>query len=170
MVTRHLRALGAVALLAACQAPPAATAEPTAIEDEPDGRVIPPRVANPDQRGAANQPRYDEEARVLAQTIRPELPQPAPPDTLDNRRVGCGAMLDEARRFYAEVERDESSRARVLQALDDTRGEDLEACARETSVLASACVAHLLGRRDSEFPWLLDQCARAFPSTESASP
>ena len=148
------------------------TAEPTGRAGSgasPSGRAIPPRTANPDGRGVGDQPNYDAEANQLKHTILGRLPQPMPADTPENRRAACSAMLDEARAFYAEVERDASSAARVDKALADTRAADLEACARETSVSAANCARVRLEDRDTELPWLLDQCSRAFPAASGDS-
>ncbi|NJK33282.1 MAG: CapA family protein [Deltaproteobacteria bacterium] len=41
---------------------------------------------------------------------------------------------------------------------------------KETSIAATVCVTLLLGDRDSEFPWLLDQCSRAYPLEAGGGP
>ncbi len=160
------------ALCCACTTPAGGTAEPTGQaegEPGPSGRAVPPRTANPDGRGVGDQPNYDAEANQLKRSILGRLPQPMPADTPENRDAACSAMLDEARELYAEIERDASSRARVDKALVDTRAADREACARETSVSAAHCVRVRLEDRDTELPWLLDQCSRAFPTDDAAA-
>jgi hypothetical protein len=77
-------------------------------------------------------------------------------------------MLDAAATFYTEVERSSPGRARIAAAMSATRDEDLDACVRETSVLAATCVTILLDDRNTEFPWLLDQCSRAYPANTSS--
>src|SRR5690606_26392024 len=81
----------------------------------------------------------------------------------------CGAMLDEALAFYQHVEGGEQREARIAE-LQSTRERDLEGCIRETSIAAALCVTILLRDRDSEFPWLLDQCSRAYPSETGGGP
>ena len=44
-----------------------------------------------------------------------------------------------------------------------TREADQAACESRTSVAAATCVTILLGDKNAEFPWLLDQCMRAYP-------
>jgi len=74
-------------------------------------------------------------------------------------------MLDAARSFYEATERDPLRRAARVADLDATREDDLAACVDTTSIAAASCVTVLLGDKDSEFPWLLDQCSRAYPRT-----
>jgi hypothetical protein len=73
-------------------------------------------------------------------------------------------MLDAAVGYYENTERDASSQITALQA---TRAEDLAACTRETSPAAAVCTSILLRDVAGEFPWLLDQCSRAFPREEA---
>lgn len=117
------------------------------------------RVGNNDPRGVDDQPDWDQQARELRQRVDSRLPHPLPSD----HRAVCEAMLDEALAFYMAVETDPDRRADRMGDLQDTRDADVEGCLRETSVAAAACVTVLLGDRDSEFPWLLDQCSRAYP-------
>jgi hypothetical protein len=119
-------------------------------------------VANDDPRGFRDQPDYEAEAALLREQVRPRLPDPLP----TNAREACQRMLDAAEAFYREVEQEEKARQETIQWLRASRADDLRACMAETSPAAAACVTVLLGDRDTELPWLLDQCSRAFPRGE----
>jgi hypothetical protein len=116
-------------------------------------------VANDDPWGVQDQPDYDREAALVRAHVQPRLPDPLPTDA----REACLRMLEAAEAFYREVERDEQARRQTIRWLRASREEDLRACVTETSPVAAACVTVLLGDRDTELPWLLDQCSRAFP-------
>lgn len=149
------------AVFAACTpAPESAPPSPTAESPEA-ARPSPPagRTANEDRRGFASQPDYDAEAALLKEQVTPRLPATLPKD----RKAACAAMWAAADGLYAEIEPDAGSRESTLKALQATRAADMAACERETSVRAAACVTVLLGDRNAELPWLLDQCSRAFP-------
>lgn len=151
------------ALLAACTPAPERSAPPSPTVDAPEAeRPSPPpsgRTANEDRRGFANQPDYDAEAALLKEQVTSRLPAPLPRD----RKQACAEMWSAVDALYAEIESDPGSRERTLKTLQATRPADLAACERETSVRAAACVTVLLGDRNAELPWLLDQCSRAFP-------
>jgi hypothetical protein len=100
-------------------------------------------------------PDWDAAARRVHDDVAPRLPDPLPP-------VGdaCTGMLDAARRFYVDTE---GERSRAVEAIEAARTADERACAAETSAAAAACVTILLGESAGEYPWLLDQCTRAFP-------
>lgn len=104
------------------------------------------------------QPDWDGMAQDLRQRVDSRLPTEFPP--IDQ---ACGAMLEEAVAFYESVERDALDKSRRLEELKASRNDDQAACVAESSDRAVACVTILLGDRDSEFPWLLDQCSRAYP-------
>lgn len=123
------------------------------------------QVGNNDPRGVDDQPNWDQQASELKQRVDPRLPNPLPTD----RRAACTAMLDEVTAFYKSVEV-EPQRSERAAELEQTRARDLDACVRETSIAAAMCVKVLIGDRDSEFPWLLDQCSRAYPSDAASSP
>jgi hypothetical protein len=149
------------AVFAACTpAPESAPPSPTAEAPEA-ARPTPPagRTANEDRRGFASQPDYDAEATLLKEQVTPRLPATLARD----RKTACAAMWAAADLFYSEIEPDEQSRAQTWKLLQATRAADLAACERETSVRAAECVTVLLGDRNAELPWLLDQCSRAFP-------
>lgn len=119
------------------------------------------RTANPDRRGFDNQPDYESEAAALREYVDGRLTAPLARD----RATACAAMFEAVDAFYASVEyASEARRREVAQALAQSREADLAACTRETSLKAAACVTLLLGDRTAEFPWLLDQCARAYPA------
>ncbi|MFO7565954.1 MAG: CapA family protein [Enhygromyxa sp.] len=120
------------------------------------------RVGNDDPRGVEDQPNWDQQAAELRRRVDPRMPKALPSD----KRAACTQMLDEVEVFYRSVESGEQREQRIAE-LADTRERDLEGCVRETSVAAAVCVTILLRERDSEFPWLLDQCSRAYPSANS---
>lgn len=111
-----------------------------------------------------DQPDYDAEAATLRRKVRPRLPDPLATDP----REACIRMLDAAEAFYRDVERDETAGRQTIEWLRTSREEDLRACVAETSPAAAACVTVLLGDRDAELPWLLDQCSRAFPKGDES--
>lgn len=105
--------------------------------------------------GIEAMPDYDAEAQRLRTRVEPELPRPLP-----SAAAACTSMLDNARQYYVDVEGEGSAGARAMEA---TREADLAACERETSPAAATCVAVLMSKSEGEYPWLLDQCSRAFP-------
>ncbi|PRQ08648.1 CapA family protein [Enhygromyxa salina] len=136
-------------------------------DNKPDSRRRPgselqTRVGNNDPRGVDDQPDWDRQARELKQRVDPRMPNELPADA----RTACEAMLGEAATFYISVEGDPEQRAARMAQMQQTRERDLEGCIRDTSVAAAVCVTLLLKDRDSEFPWLLDQCSRAYPKDE----
>lgn len=124
------------------------------------------RVANDDPGSADDQPNWDQQARELKQRVDPRMPETLPTD----KDEVCRGMLRAASEFYVAVETDPEQRARALAELQQTHEADLAGCLRETSVAAATCVTILLGDRDSEFPWLLDQCSRAYPNEAGGGP
>ncbi len=109
-------------------------------------------------RGIEAMPDYDAEAQRLRGRVEPYLPRPLP-----GIEAACTSMLDGARAYYAEAEGEGSPASTALAA---TRAADLDACIQETSPAAATCVAVLIANEEGEYPWLLDQCSRAFPRTE----
>lgn len=147
-------ALTVLALLSAC--PRTGDGAPGTLDRAaPDGagRVL--RVGNP-SRGADEQPDYDRSALELRARVEGRLPDPPP-----SVREACSGMLDAAVAMYGRVESDDGSAQ--VQRLQATRERDLAACEAETSPQAASCVALLLAEEAGEWPWLLDQCTRAFP-------
>lgn len=124
------------------------------------------RVANDDPGSADDQPDWNQQARELKQRVDSRMPETLPTD----KRAACTAMLQAATEFYVAVETDPNQRQNQLAQLQQTRDADIEGCVRETSVAAAVCVTILLGDRDSEFPWLLDQCSRAYPNEGGGGP
>ena len=127
-------------------------ASPPSAESGGVGRRF--AVGNP-AAGMDQQPDYDREAQELRMRVDDRLPSPLP-----TAKVACERMLDAAIRYYESTERDAAGQVATLQA---TRAEDLAACERETSPAAASCAELLLADVAGEFPWLLDQCSRAFP-------
>ena len=154
-------ALGLLALaLVACAAPPESSpAPPPGVTADVAPPAAPIRTANNDARGVGLQPDYQGEATLLRERVLPRLPDPLPA----SRAAACTAMLDAVAAFYAEVEPEEGPRTQLLADLRTSRPADLASCERETSVRAASCVRLRLADRDAEYPWLLDQCSRAFP-------
>jgi hypothetical protein len=116
------------------------------------GRVL--EVGNP-SRGADEQPDYDGMAKALRSRIASRLPDPLPATG-----PACSAMLDAAKAAYGRSEFDASDAVARLAVTHDA---DLAACERATSASAAACVAIVLEDEGGEWPWVLDQCMRAFP-------
>jgi hypothetical protein len=143
-------------------APPAAEAPTSPTRDDADADAAADaalRTANDDRRSFDNQPDYEGEAAGLRAYVDARLGE----IKADEPAAACTRMLDAAAAFYAAVEREEAQRSALLAALSATRESDHEACVRETSLEAAACVVILLGDRSAELPWLLDQCSRAYP-------
>lgn len=105
-------------------------------------------------KGIDAMPDYDDEAQRLRARVEPRLPQPLP-----SPRGACVSMLDAARQFYVDTE---GPNAEPVALMDETREQDLAGCLEHTSPAAAACVAVLMAEFEGEFPWLLDQCSRAF--------
>jgi len=120
------------------------------------------RVGNDDPRGVDDQPDWERQARELKQRVDPRMPAKMPTDKLEV----CTKMVDEVSSFYISIETDPEQRATRMAQLQQTRDSDIAGCVEETSVAAAVCVTILLEDRDSEFPWLLDQCSRAYPSED----
>ncbi len=112
------------------------------------------RVGN-QAAGIDEQPDYDREALAIREAVEGRLPDPLP-----SPKAACVAMYDAAIASYARAEGKSSPPVRVLEK---TRREGLASCEAETSPAAAACVAVLAASEGGEFPWLLDQCSRAFP-------
>jgi hypothetical protein len=112
------------------------------------------RVGN-QAAGVEEQPDYDAQAKAIRDVVEDRLPDPLP-----EPKAACVAMYDAAIAVYTESEGAASPPVRSLQK---TRRDGIEACQAETSPAAAACVAVLAASDGGEFPWLLDQCSRAFP-------
>lgn len=112
------------------------------------------RVGN-QAAGIEEQPDYDRQAEAIRVAVEDRLPDPLP-----QPKVACVAMYDAAIAAYTQAEGATSPPVRTLQK---TRRDGIEACQADTSPAAAACVAVLAKSDGGEFPWLLDQCSRAFP-------
>ncbi|MCA9705031.1 MAG: hypothetical protein KDK70_04165 [Myxococcales bacterium] len=112
------------------------------------------RVGN-QVRGIDAIPDYDEQAQALRARVERRLPDPLP-----SARAACVSMLDAARQFYVDTEGEDSPAVATMNA---TRNDDLAACVEQTAPAAASCVAVLMAKSEGEFPWVLDQCSRAFP-------
>lgn len=106
-------------------------------------------------RGIDAIPDYDEQAQALRERVQPQLPEPLP-----SPKAACVTMLDAARQYYVDTEGEGSQAVSTMAA---TRPSDLAACMEHTGPAAAACVAVLMAHSEGEFPWVLDQCSRAFP-------
>ena len=104
-------------------------------------------------------PDYDADAQRLRMRVEPRLPDPLP-----SPKAACVGMLDAARQFYLDTEGDNAPAVATMAA---TRDADLAACQVETPPAAAACVAVLMRDNEGEFPWVLDQCNRAFGSVDA---
>lgn len=157
---RFSRRLVAAMAIAYCSAPgcscagdpPMVAPQPARTDDSAGARVL--NVGNP-SRGLDEQPDYDGQARALRDRLAPRLPDPLP-----SSQQACAAMLDAAVELYAKAEVDATSQRAALRA---TRDADLQTCQADTSPAAASCVRLLLAEQAGEWPWLLDQCSRAFP-------
>ena len=117
------------------------------------------KVANPDRRGVEDQPDWNALAQGTKEVVEPMLPSPLPTD----RAKVCTEMLDAAVKFYDATEPDSAQRDKRRAELAATREADLGDCQKDLSISAALCVTYRLGDLDSEYPWLVDQCSRAFP-------
>ena len=124
-------------------------------ERQPSPPGSPIRVGN-QVKGVEAQPNYDAEAEGIRRRVDGLLPSPLP-----SPKAACNTMFDAAISMYRRVDGDG---ARSVTMLEATRTEDQAACETETSPAAAACVAVLITKDGGEFPWLLDQCSRAYPS------
>lgn len=132
------------------------TTSPTPTQPDAEMRVL--NVGNP-ARGLDAQPDYDEQARALRTDVLPRLPDPLP-----DGKTACAQMLSAVAEFYALTEGEAAPQLEVLRA---THAAELATCTTETSASAAACVALLAREQAGEYPWLLDQCSRAFPRSGS---
>jgi hypothetical protein len=124
----------------------------------PDAEVRTLNVGNP-ARGLDAVPDYDAQARELRAQVQERLPDPLP-----DGKAACAQMLDAVADFYTRTENDAAPQLAVLKA---TREREVATCVSETSAAAAACVALLARETKGEYPWLLDQCSRAFPRSGS---
>lgn len=108
-------------------------------------------------KGVDEQPDYDKEAEEIRGRVEGKLPE-----QLGAPKAACSTMFDAAISAYRRADGEAS---RAAKYLEDTRAADLASCETETSPAAAACVSILLTEDGGEFPWLLDQCSRAFPSS-----
>jgi hypothetical protein len=132
------------------------TTSPTPTQPDAEMRVL--NVGNP-ARGLDAQPDYDGQARALRSEVLPRLPDPLP-----DGKAACAQMLAAVAEFYALTEGEAAPQLDVLRATHDA---ELATCTAETSASAAACVALLAREQAGEYPWLLDQCSRAFPRSGS---
>ncbi len=105
--------------------------------------------------GIDAQPDFDAFALRIRENVGPRLPDPLPAAA-----TACRDMLEAAVSFYRETEGAGSS---AVGAIERGRADDEAACKAQTSPAAAACVAILLSDQAGEYPWLVDQCSRAFP-------
>ena len=122
---------------------------------EQPGQVL-GRVGN-QASGIDAQPDFDAFALRIREKVGPRLPDPLPPPA-----TACRDMLDAALTFYRQTEGEGST---ALARIERVRAGDEAACKAETSPAAAACVAILLSDQAGEYPWLVDQCTRAFPTS-----
>lgn len=123
-----------------------------------------PSVGNPDPGGVDAQPDWDELARDTRDLIDPKLPKPLPTDA----GKACDEMFAAADAYYARADVDEEERTRMAKQLAESRVADRAACIEDTSVAAATCTKILLEEAAQEFPFILDQCSRAYPKAAGA--
>lgn len=127
--------------------------EPAADGTPGSGRTI-GQVGN-QASGIDAIPDWDAAALRIREQIDPRLPRPLPAP-----KDACAAMLDAAQRYYTATE---GAGSPAVVAIERTRAADERACAADTTPAAATCVTILLGESAGEYPWLVDQCSRAFP-------
>ncbi len=132
------------------------TTSPTPGTPESELRTL--NVGNP-ARGLDAVPDYDAQARELRTQVQARLPDPLP-----DGKAACAQMLEAVAEFYTRTEGDAAPQLAVLKATHDR---EVATCTSETSAAAAACVALLAREMKGEYPWLLDQCSRAFPRSGS---
>lgn len=132
------------------------TTSPTPGTADAEVRML--NVGNP-ARGLDAVPDYDAQARELRAQVQQRLPDPLP-----DGKAACADMLDAVAEFYTRTENDAAPQLAVLKT---TRERELATCVGETSAAAASCVALLARETKGEYPWLLDQCSRAFPRSGS---
>ncbi|MGB1698397.1 MAG: hypothetical protein ACPHRO_00495 [Nannocystaceae bacterium] len=171
-----LAALGGIAWWGStgCEGRRPATRELGARGDQTplEGAAVPPRLTRPgvrtpnaDPNGADNQPDWDAKAAQLRARIGPTL---RVIEDADPREM-CARLLTEAGTFYGSLAGDDTSPSSASGHLSQTAARDIEGCVAELSPRAIACVSASLSERSAEFPWLVDQCARAFPKAPNSS-
>lgn len=88
------------------------------------------------------------------------------PPTLPSPQDACTKMLDAARDHYRQTDGEASNAVGTMAAARDA---DHAACVRDTEPKVAWCVATLVADDIGEYPWLVDQCTRAFGSSRSAA-
>lgn len=124
-----------------------------------------PSVGNPDPGGVDAQPDWDELSRDTRELVDPKLPSPLPTDA----GKACDEMFAAADAYYARSEANADERARMAKQLAESRTADRAACVEDTSVAAATCAKILLEEAAQEFPFILDQCSRAYPKAEKVA-
>lgn len=161
------------------------TAVESGAAQSPRGKDVrtpgPLRTPNADPNSARNLPDWEARAQALRARVAPEL------TVTDDAPLGplCDQMMRDAETFYValggddvdekakpseqaeQAEQASVGRSKVQASpaaqFRQTRAADRAACERELSPRAAQCVSLQLARRTAEFPWWVDQCARAFP-------
>jgi hypothetical protein len=113
------------------------------------------RVGN-QVRGFDAIPDWDAEARRTREDVIARLPDPLP-----EADAACRDMLAAAIAHYESLD---GAQGQSVAQLRTAQAEDLRACREQTTPAAATCVTILLADHGGEYPWLLDQCSRAFPS------
>lgn len=125
------------------------------VEDAQGGEAQVMRVGN-QAKGVQEQPDYDASAATVRDAVEGRLPDPLP-----DEETACRAMLEAVHAQYVEQE---GRGSEAVAALEATRDDDMTGCVQETSPAAASCVTILTRQGEGEYPWLLDQCSRAFPA------
>lgn len=152
-------------IVTACSTP-GTPGNPPPSEDAPPGRGrVVGNVGN-NASGLADQPDWDASAKRIAERMEGRFPTPLPAP-----EAACNKMLDAARDHYKQTDGEGSDAVKRLAA---TRSADHATCVRETTPEVAWCVATLVAEDIGEYPFLLDQCERAFgkppPPTVEAPP
>jgi hypothetical protein len=107
--------------------------------------------------GLAEMPDYDRDALEVRAAVIDQLPDPLPPP-----ETACAQMLAAARAYYVDTDGPKSQSVATLDAMRDA---ELAACRDQTPSSVAVCVSLLAEQGWAEYPKLLDQCTRAFPTS-----
>ena len=150
-----LRMATLLTLLAACSARPSNGVRPVREEAQPEATAPKTMRVGNQAAGVDDQPDYDRAALAIREKVQDRLPDPLP-----SPKAACVTMYDAAIAAYTKAE---GATSPPVKLLHKTRAAGVEACEADTTPAAASCVAVLAALEGGEFPWLLDQCSRAFP-------
>jgi len=121
------------------------------------------RVVGNEARGLDDQPDYEAMAQALRERVEPAVVAATPASA----ELACRAMWDGV--IAQSIAREGEDAAATL-TWQRARAAGEAECIETTSPAAATCVAHELPDARGEFPWVLDQCSRAFPAPPKPPP